>query len=121
MIFDHFNIDVPAQLLTPTKTFYEEVFGLTAGFRPNLSRAGYWLYYQEKAILHLFERNTSLAEEGTSYLDHVAFQLTDIESFKVKLNQHNIAFRTIVNNEIHITQLFIVDPAGVKIECIFQH
>ena len=121
MIFDHFNIDVPAELLIPTKIFYEQIFGLTAGFRPNLSRAGYWMYYQQQAVLHLFERNTELEGERKSYLDHIAFQLTDIEGFKAKLNLHNIAFRTLINNEINITQLFIFDPAGVKIECIFQH
>ena len=121
MIFDHFNVDVPAELIAVTKAFYENIFDLQAGDRPTLSRPGYWMYYQDKPLLHLFERPTGLIGERQSYLDHVAFQLQDIEAFKLRLAKYNVAYRSLVNNEIHITQLFILDPAGVKIECIFQH
>ena len=121
MIFDHFNVDVPAELIADTKAFYENIFDLRAGNRPTLSRPGYWLYYQDKPLLHLFERPAALTGERQSYLDHVAFQLKDIVAFKQRLAEHDIPYRSIINNEIHITQLFIFDPAGVKIECIFNH
>ncbi|MGJ8691792.1 MAG: hypothetical protein ACSHW0_04865 [Thalassotalea sp.] len=121
MIFDHINIDVPKALLAPTKAFYENIFDLTEGFRPQLSRTGYWMYFADKPVLHLFERSEALLGERKSYLDHVAFRLSDINDFKARLAKYDIEYRTLVNNEIHITQLFLHDPAGAKLECIFQH
>ena len=120
MIFDHFNIDVPTELMTDTKVFYETVFDLTSGFRPKLSRDGYWLYHQDKAVLHIFETKQTLPENSKSYLDHIAFRLVDINAFVTRLAQYDISYRTIVNKETEVTQLFIFDPVGVKIECIFQ-
>ncbi len=121
MIFDHFNIDVPTELLVETKNFYENIFDLIEGFRPKLARHGYWLYHQEKAVLHIFETKELLPKNSKSYLDHIAFTLTNIHAFVERLNQYNVSFRTIVNQETQVTQLFIFDTVGVKIECIFQN
>lgn len=121
MIFDHFNIDVPTELMADTKAFYETVFDLTSGFRPTLSRDGYWLYHEDNAILHIFETKQLLPENSKSYLDHIAFRLTNIHAFVARLAQYDISYRTIVNKETEVTQLFIFDPVGVKIECIFQN
>lgn len=120
MIFDHFNIDVSADLLLETKAFYENIFDMQSGFRPQLSRKGFWMYFEEKPILHIFQRADSLPDNSQSYLDHIAFQLPNIESFKARLAEYNVPFRSITNEEINIIQLFILDPANVKIECIFK-
>ena len=121
MIFDHINIDVPQALLATTKAFYEDIFDLTEGFRPQLSRNGYWMYFEDKPILHLFERDEAITGQHQSYLDHVAFQLSNIDDFKARLAKYKINYRTLVNDEIKITQLFFRDPAGAKLECIFKH
>lgn len=121
MIFDHFNINTPIALLEKTKCFYEDVFDLKAGFRPKLSRNGYWLYYQDKAVLHLFENENTYDDFPKNYLDHIAFQMPDIDDMKQRLADFNIEYRESINNEIHLTQLFFHDPSGVKIECIFKH
>ena len=120
MIFDHFNIDVPAELLLDTKAFYENIFNLKEGFRPQLSRTGFWMYFEDKPILHLFKREECLPKDSKSYLDHVAFKLVDIEAFKIRLDKFNVPYRSLINKEINIIQLFILDPANVKIECIFD-
>lgn len=120
MIFDHFNIDVSADLLLETKAFYENIFDMREGFRPKLSRKGFWMYFEEKPILHIFQRTDSLPNNSQSYLDHIAFQLPNIERFKARLTEYNVPFRSIKNEELNILQLFIHDPANVKIECIFK-
>lgn len=120
MKFNHINIDVPKALMPEVKAFYENIFDLREGFRPDLERTGYWMYWQDLAVLHLFERPTALTGKHQSYLDHVAFSMNDINDFFARLAKYNIGYERFNNDEINTVHLFIKDPAGVKIECIFQ-
>lgn len=120
MIFDHFNINTPQPLLEQVKDFYCTIFDLTTGFRPKLHCPGYWLYYQDHAIIHLNELTDDIAHSTVSYLDHLAFNLTNLPAFEAKLTEHNIPVTRFVNNETKVIQLFIRDPAGTHLECKFK-
>jgi catechol 2,3-dioxygenase-like lactoylglutathione lyase family enzyme len=119
MRIDHINIRAPEDLLEAVKDFYCGVFGLTNGFRPEFRQQGYWLYAGDKALVHL-SRDESPGEVGDKgYLDHVAFQSSDLDAFRDNLNSFAIDFRVGYIREPEMTQLFFSDPAGTGLEVNF--
>ncbi|WP_163836032.1 VOC family protein [Spartinivicinus ruber] len=121
MFIEHINISTPIELLDKLKLFYCELFGLVEGYRPNFFRKGYWLYFDEKALIHLTESNKHYSNERQGYLDHIAFQATGLEEFIDKLREFKIKFNIEHLSDIGMTQLFFKDPAGIGVEVNFLH
>ena len=86
MHIDHINISAPFELLQKVRDFYCQVFGLVDGFRPQFSKRGFWLYAEDKPIIHLFESSEHHHNEKQGYFDHVAFQTTGLDSVLEKLD-----------------------------------
>lgn len=114
--------------LDGTRNFYRDALGLREGARPPLGFPGYWLYLGEVPCIHIAEWNTYRAHSiaagisvsapapGTGPLDHIAFNAADLGAVKAQLLAHRIAYSV---NEVPgagLTQLFLKDPNGVKIE-----
>jgi catechol 2,3-dioxygenase-like lactoylglutathione lyase family enzyme len=57
MHIDHINIATPMELLERVRDFYCSVLDLREGFRPNFSQRGFWLYADDKPLIHLSESN----------------------------------------------------------------
>jgi hypothetical protein len=89
---------------------------------------GYWLYAGEVPCIHIAEWESygahsakagisvSARARGTGPLDHVAFNAVDCEEIKSRLAAYGVPF---VENEVPgagLTQLFLNDPNGVKVE-----
>ena len=55
MQLDHINIRAPGELLEEVKDFYCGLFGLEDGFRPDFGQGGYWLYSEDRPVVHLSE------------------------------------------------------------------
>lgn len=119
MHIEHINISAPFNLLTQVRDFYLEILGLMEGFRPQSTINGFWLYSEERALIHLAESNEHFANERQGYLDHIAFQSTGLKQMLEKLHKHDIPFSQDYFPEIDMTQLFFKDPAGTGVEINF--
>ncbi|MGL1959391.1 MAG: VOC family protein [Colwellia sp.] len=116
MNIDHINISAPFNLLEEVKSFYCQLFTIKAGARPNLPMHGYWLYANDKAIIHLCESNAHCRHEKQGHLDHIAFNVENINAIATILNKMNVAFTANKIEKADISQLFFKDPAGIHVE-----
>lgn len=119
MIIEHINISAPSHLLEQEKDFFCYLFNLSIGFRPQVSRSGYWLYSGKQALVHLTESDLHQPNQTQGCLDHIAFQLTGLESFISKLIEMKVSYQTDSLIEIGMTQLFFTSPSGVGLEANF--
>jgi len=119
MHLDHINIAAPAGLLAKTRDFYCDVIGLTAGFRPEFSRKGFWLYSEGKPIIHLIESLEHSRNKKQGYFDHFSLQATGLTKVIEKLDKASISYRLSYVPEIDLSQLFCKDPCGIGVEINF--
>lgn len=115
-----------------TKDFYCNVLGMTVGFRPKLDFPGYWLYVGETPCIHIAEWQTyavwtkevgipvSTRQEGTGPVDHIAFNASDYDEIRGRLQERGVEWSQNSLDDIGLKQLFIYDPNGVAIELNFR-
>ena len=127
---DHFTLRTPR--LAQTRDFYEQVIGLQPGPRPAFAFPGAWLYAEGLPLLHLAAAGahdadalarylgTRAESDGAGCVDHVSFRCKGLPLFERRLADMGVACerRTVPSLRQH--QLFLVDPNGVRIECIFD-
>lgn len=119
MHIEHINISAPMELLIKIKEFYCNIFEIEAGFRPNFSSNGYWLYFDGKAVIHLTHSNEHHQNEKQGYFDHVAFQMKGLKMMIDRLKMLGISYTTDHLPEIGMTQIFFKDPSGTGVEVNF--
>jgi catechol 2,3-dioxygenase-like lactoylglutathione lyase family enzyme len=119
MRIDHINIAAPFDLLEKVRVFYCDVLGLKDGSRPAFSDRGFWLYSDDRPLVHLSERNDRQATLQPGHLDHIAFQSSGLGAMKDRLAGHGIDYRSGYIAEFNMTQLFFKDPAGTGLEINF--
>lgn len=126
---DHFTLRTSR--LAETQAFYERVIGLTPGARPPFSFPGAWLYSQGQALLHLAAFDPSDAaltrylgarqtSDGAGCVDHICFRCEGLASFEQRLAEQGVAYECRTVPSLNQHQLFVTDPNGVRIECIFD-
>jgi glyoxylase I family protein len=118
---DHYNLRANSELLDALRLFYCEIIGLSVGERPPLKSVGYWLYAGEKDVLHLSQAATDEIRQchiqGT--FDHVAFSCDNLKKVESQLRDKGITYK---RSEVPLTgqiQLFLIDPAGNRVELNF--
>ena len=118
---NHYNLRAAPEVVEVLKDFYIEVVGLKLGKRPPFKNQGYWLYANQKDVLHLsFSKNNVINELNvSSTFDHMAFTAENENNFINLLKQKNIDFSIREVPEIGTRQVFFKDPAGNGIELIF--
>jgi catechol 2,3-dioxygenase-like lactoylglutathione lyase family enzyme len=118
---NHINIEVTAEQLPQVKAFYEQVLGLTPGFRAKSKRDGAWLYAGQQPVVHLSVTEDMMNESDKIHFNHVAFACNGLEQFKRDLDiqqvQYTLEQRSLADKEM--TQIFFYDPVGIKIELNF--
>lgn len=119
MNLDHINISAPFDLLSEVKEFYCDVLGLTEGDRPAFSRRGFWLYSDSQAVIHLIESDAHFPNDKQGYLDHVAFNQSGLSDFIQNLKNRGVSFNTSYISSLDLTQVFLYDPTGIKLEINF--
>jgi len=119
MHIDHINISAPAELLLKVRDFYCDVLGLSGGFRPKLSRPGYWLYADGKPIIHLVESQQHHWNDRQGFFDHFALKTTGAAKVLKKLDETGAQYQISHLPEIGLTQIFCKDPAGTGVEINF--
>ena len=123
---DHYNIRLRPSDLAAVRDFYVNVIGLAEGPRPHFGFPGYWLYGgAEPAILHLAATLPESAEpmsqsRPTGQFDHISLKATGLESAKKRLQDMGVQFEARPVVGWRMMQLFLTDPAGLKIELTFD-
>jgi catechol 2,3-dioxygenase-like lactoylglutathione lyase family enzyme len=123
---DHYNIRLKQSDLKAVRDFYVNVIGLTEGARPKFQFPGYWLYGgSEAAILHLAATLPESADgisptKPTGQFDHISLKASDAVSARARLNQHGVPFEERPVPGWRMNQIFLTDPAGLKIELTFD-
>lgn len=113
----HINITAPQALIDEVKVFYETILGLSEGYRPDFGVPGYWLYKDQHPMVHLLVLDRPGGHTG--HFDHIAFQCSDIKTMISTLESKQIAFSTFEMEASNQAQLFVEDPAGIKVELNF--
>ena len=126
---DHFTLRTPR--LAETQAFFEQVVGLTPGPRPSFAFAGAWLYAEDRPLLHLaaFDPDDAAlarylgaraAGTGSGCVDHISFRCEGLPSFERRLAGLAVGYERRTVPALRQHQLFLFDPNGVRIECIFD-
>jgi len=116
---DHINIAAPSALLEKVRDFYCTVLEMEEGFRPVFSSPGYWLYADDKPLIHLSECEGRRGAEHSGFLDHIAFRSNGLCALMRRLANNGIEYRVNSVPELNMTQLFFVDPANNGLEVNF--
>lgn len=123
---DHYNIRLKQSDLKAVRDFYVDVIGLTEGARPKFQFPGYWLYGgSEAAILHLAATLPETADgisptKPTGQFDHISLKASDQVSARARLKAAGIPFDELPVPGWRMNQIFLTDPAGLKIELTFD-
>ena len=117
----HVNIRCTPAGLPAIEKFYGEVLGLKAGYRPNFSGAGAWLYDGSHPVVHVSARfaEGSIAQNHNGSVDHIAFNASGAAELRERLLRLGIAFEE-QNVPNAGYQVFLLDPVGTKLELNFS-
>ncbi|HKU79430.1 MAG TPA: VOC family protein [Rhodanobacteraceae bacterium] len=118
----HVNLRAPTETIERLRRFYIDVIGLREGARPVFRSGshGYWLYANDRAVLHLtIALNGEANSQPPGVFNHLAFDCDDLDATRARLEQAGIHYETDVVEELYQTQLFLSDPAGMGVELTF--
>jgi len=120
--FHHMNLRICRSQMDAVKEFYVDVLGLSVGHRPPFRSSGYWLYAGDSAVVHLFESDiaSTPAANDTGAIDHLAFHCSGYEEMRSRVEKAGVIFDTARVPETGQRQLFFPDPAGIRIELLFD-
>ncbi len=118
---NHIQLVAEKDLVIQLRDFYCNVVGLTEGFRPAFERFGFWLYIGDKDVLHLItpKEGDERSPQKSSY-DHMAFKADGYQDVLKKLQSLNIAFEEKPIPGMSAQQIFLLDPAGNRVELNFD-
>ena len=113
--------------LQKTRDFYVDVLGMEDGDRPAFDFPGHWLYIGEQPVVHLIGMDPEDTEDpegnqevdsldGTGAIDHVAFNITEPDHFRQRIEQSAVPYQEKKVPGGKIWQMFLTDPNGVTIE-----
>ena len=121
MDLHHINIRGPRELLEQEKDFFCSVLGLREGNRPDFTSNGYWLYANDKPIVHLTESAKHFRNEKQGYFDHAAFDSSNLEELVRLLKTRALDYSVVYIQEINTSQVFLKSPSGTGIEINFEN
>ena len=116
---DHINIVAPKEVLDRVLAFYTGILNLIVGERPDVEPEGYWLYIDNKPIVHLAVGD-SVCVGGDNALHHVAFKASNLDEAITTLDNHDINYHKEDLGCLNLTQIFFFDPVGIRIELGFN-
>ena len=111
MKIDHINIAAPMALLNEVRDFYCGALQLEEGPRPDFGIAGYWLYGDGNAIIHLIESDNHFPSEKQHYMDHVAFEVVGLQSYIDRLASMGVEYTVSDIPDFNICELIRRRPA----------
>src|SRR5882757_5407952 len=106
--------------LEGTRAFLEIVLDLKAGYRPDFSFPGYWLYSDGEPIVHLIPGGHTAVDRTGETIDHVGFRLADFDGMRRKFETLGITYSRMELPELGERRLFIRTPTGILLELVFR-
>ena len=102
-----------------TRRFYCDLLGFEVGWRPAFDFPGWWLYADDKPVLHVIYRE-SLHGVRAGVIDCMAFAATDLPGTVAKLRRAGIPYELRRLPGGGAWRLFFEDPHGARIELDFD-
>lgn len=118
---NHINIVVTEEQLPEMVAFYEQIIGLGQGIRAPSRRNGAWLYADGQAIIHLSVVEEKLYAGSDTHFNHVALGCSGVDTLLEKLASRHISYEIDYRSPPEMTQVFLRDPVGVKVELNFPN
>ena len=119
---NHVNFHADPTLIEAMMAFYRDAVGLEVGLRPPFKDHGYWLYACGAPVVHLYVTVGSETRRmgADTTFDHFAFTCRDLPGVEAALAKLGVAHRRSFVPATGITQIFLVDPAGNRVELQFS-
>ncbi len=113
---DHINIDTSKP--EETVAFYQDVLGLEnrPQDRPDFGFPGAWLFLGDTAVVHLNFIDEDDRFGQRSAFNHIAFEGSDFVAMCALLDERGLKYRATERPEIGLSQIFVDDPNGVRVE-----
>ena len=118
--------------LPETRNFYVDLLGLEDGPRPDFDFPGYWLYLDNKPVVHIVgidpddpsgleeylggSVDPAECENGSGAFDHIAFRAREPLALRAKLDAAGLPYREREVPNLHLFQMFVEDPNGITVE-----
>lgn len=116
---NHINIAVTSAQLPDVVAFYKHVIGLTQGLRATSTHKGVWLYCDSTAIIHLSVVEEFLYAGSNTHFNHVALACSGVDECLKILEHYNIHYKVEFKAAPEMTQVFVFDPVGIRLELNF--
>ncbi|MDH3714569.1 MAG: VOC family protein [Gammaproteobacteria bacterium] len=114
---DHINIRTSN--VVALANFYHRVLGLESSPRPPFSFGGRWLYWGDKAWVHLVE-TAEQPRVDEIRIEHFAIRAQGLDEFLAHLKSLDPPYRLSDVPDYHIRQVNVYDPDGNRIEIQFD-
>jgi catechol 2,3-dioxygenase-like lactoylglutathione lyase family enzyme len=116
------HVSFAIQNLDASRRFFGGVLGLQEVERPNFSFAGAWYALGDRQ-LHLIVESPAGRQSAApiSRSDHMALEVSDIDSVKSALRGAGIDYREGGNRALGMEQIFCRDPDGHVLEFVRYH
>jgi catechol 2,3-dioxygenase-like lactoylglutathione lyase family enzyme len=120
MHIDH--VTIRTRDIGKTRDFFVDLFDLEEGARPKAIQRipGYWLYANDKPIVHIIGAHGGNSDPQTEAIDHVGLKLEGYLAFRKKLEDRAIRYSTMDIPELTERRLFFRAPGGVLLEAVFS-
>jgi glyoxylase I family protein len=120
MHIDH--VTIRTRDITTTRDFFVDLFDLKEGTRPQAIRRipGFWLYANDKPIVHIIGAYGGNSEPQAEAIDHVGLKLEGYDAFRKKLEDRNIRYSPMDIPELSERRLFFRAPGGPLLEAVFS-
>jgi catechol 2,3-dioxygenase-like lactoylglutathione lyase family enzyme len=119
---DHVNVRCSQAKLPAVRKFYSEVLGLVDGDRPPFAFDGAWMYLGSQAIIHIAvysPKDQAGAGEVAEGVDHFSFHTKGRDGARTHLQSLHVPFEERDVPARNISQIFLRDPVGTRIELTF--
>ena len=112
---DHFNVVTACP--DETLRFYCDGLGLVndPDRRPDFGVPGAWLFAGDAPLVHLAYVDEDPGGQ-TGPINHIAFAGEDREAICARLDSLDIAYKLVEQPAYGFSQVFVIDPNGVKVE-----
>jgi len=116
---NHINIVTTSEKLAEVVAFYERIIGLKQGMRAVSKRNGAWLYCKDTAIIHVSVVEAPPYPGSDTPFNHVALSCSGVDACLETLARNAIPYTIDFRSPPEMTQIFVFDPAGIRIELNF--
>jgi catechol 2,3-dioxygenase-like lactoylglutathione lyase family enzyme len=108
--------------LEAARSFFCDIAGLTEGPRPPFTVRGYWLYAQERAVIHLVHSaRWGSVGQASPRIDHAAFRIEgrrEWQALLARLHAHHVPHHLTEVPLARELQLFVQLEPGIVVEFV---